>query len=390
MKIIKHILFILFFLVFFAELILNQTGVINFAPLQGAIVSAPKPTFTLDNWFSGMYQDSVMKYNENNLDLHPFLIRLHNQIGYSIFNEVNVKDAEVGKDQFLFESKYIKSYLGQDFVGDDSVKQQIDKLVYIKSELKKRNIDLILILAPGKASYFPEKLPSEYDVSKKARTNYDAYSEELQRRKVEYLDFRKYFLQLKPTTKYPLFTRLGTHWSVASSVITADSLFDFMGHQHKIDLHNYTETQGEITDKPRDPDGDIEYPMNLLFHIPSYPMYYPAVSFSNDSAKTKPDVLIIGDSFIWNWISVYPFVPTMFNKNSAFWYYNKEVWWPLDPNRKTKQPVGELNFEEQTMHRDFIIIESTESNLVNFGRNFIEQMYALLKNDNSHISTTHG
>ncbi len=390
MKLIKHILFILFFLVFSAEFIQNEFSLVKAEPLEGAVEKAKKPTLTMDNWFSGMYQDSLIKYNEDNLDLHPFLIRLHNQVGYNLFGEINVNDAEEGKDHYFFEKKYIKAFLGKDFAGEDTINEKVNKLIYIKSELKKRNIDLILVIAPGKPSYYPEYLSSKYDLSKLPRTNYDAYSEALAKNKVDYIDFKKYFLQLKPTVKYPLFTRLGTHWSVSSSVITADSLFDYMEHQHKITLRHYSQTAGDVSSTPRYSDDDIAKPMDLLSPIPSYPMYYPAINFESDTSKTKPDVLIIGDSFMWNWIEIYPFIPAMFNKNSAFWYYNTEVWWPLDPNRKTKQPVGELNFEEQTMHRDFIIIESTESNLVNFGRNFIEQMYALLKNDNSHISTTHG
>lgn len=384
MKLIKHILFILFFLVFSFELIQNHFAIINAEPLYGGIIKPVKPTFTLDNWFSGMYQDSVMKFNESNLDIHPFLIRLHNQVGYSLYNEVNLVDAEVGKNEVLFESKYIISYMGIDFDTplEDTVKEKVRKLVYIKSELKKRNIDLIVAIVPGKASFFPECIPAKYDISKKRKTYYDAYIEQLQKQNCDYIDFKKYLLQLKPTSKYPFFTRGGTHWSMYAGVIAADSLFDNMKHLHHIDMINYTQSQGEVTTKARDTDDDIERPMNLLFHIPSYPMYYPNIVFQNDATKTKPNVLIIGDSFIWNWINYYPFFPTMFDKQSCFWYYNKEIWWPLDPNRKSKQPVEELNFEEQTMHRDFILLESTECNLTTFANHFIEKMYAFLKEKN--------
>ena len=112
-------------------------------------------------------------------------------------------------------------------------------------------------------------------------------------------------------------------------------------------------------------------------------MYYPNISFETDPSKSKPDVLIIGDSFIWNWINYYPFFSTMFDTRSSFWYYNTEVWWPLTPGQPKKK-ISEFNFDDETLKRDFIIIESTENNLYNLGNNFITHLYRSLKEKELH------
>ena len=39
---------------------------------------------------------------------------------------------------------------------------KIDKLSELKDTFLKRGIDLIVLLAPGKASFFPEYLPDHY------------------------------------------------------------------------------------------------------------------------------------------------------------------------------------------------------------------------------------
>ncbi len=383
MRPIKHSLFLLFFLVLSAEIIQQHSPFIFAEPLQGSIKKMVKPTLYMDNWLSGNYQDSLMKFNEQDIGLHTFLIRLHNQIAYSIFGEINVNDVEAGKDQTLFETKYIKTYLGEDFAGENVIKENVKKLVYIKRELKKRNIDLLLVLVPGKPSLLAESLPTKYTFSKHYRTNYDAYTEHLQKEKFDYIDFKNYFLKLNPRTPHALFTRLGTHWSLYAGTVAADSLFSCMEHVHHIDMLNYTKNGGDETTKPRDSDADMEEPMNLLFHIPSYPMYYPNISFETDPSKSKPDVLIIGDSFIWNWINYYPFFSTMFDTRSSFWYYNTEVWWPLTPGQPKKK-ISEFNFDDETLKRDFIIIESTENNLYNLGNNFITNLYRSLKEKELH------
>lgn len=381
MKIIKHILFILFFLIFFGEYIQNNYPLIRSEPLQGGIVIAPKPNLNLDNWLSGKYQDSLMTFFEQNLDLHPSLIRLHNQIGYSFFCEVNVNKVESGKDQLLFETGYISSYLGKDFNGDEIAINKVKKLAYIQTEFKKRNVDLLFVIAPGKASFFPDFLPSKYDVSKKTRSNYDAYIDQFDKQKINYIDFVKYFQKLKSSTKHPLFTRSGVHWSGYGATLAADTLFSYMEKLRSIDMPDFYSDGGEESFEPRGTDADISSGMNLLYKVPSFKMYYPKVVFKNVENKVKPNVLIIGDSFVWSWITFYDYMPKLFSDQSVFWYYNREAYFPLGQDQKSTN-VSQLNLKEQLNNRDYILIIFNESNLDNCGYDFIEQTYELLQKEN--------
>lgn len=382
MKLLKNILFILFFLSFCGELIQNNHIWIKSPPLRGGIVSTQQPCFNLDNWFSGKYQDSLMTYFEQNLDLHVPLIRLHNQIAYSAFGEINVAQVESGRDQILFESGYIQSYMGQAFVGENTVKETVNKLVFVQTELKKRNIDLLFVIAPTKPFYMPENIPSKYDLSKKGMTNYDAYLEQFEKQKINYIDMANYFLKLKSTSKYPLFTRCGIHWSSYGATIAGDSLIKYMENQRNIDLTDYYYDGGELTNKPRDADNDIGEAMNMITNIPSYDMYYPNLVIKKDFKKVKPDVLLIGDSFAWSWILFYKFIPELFSENSAYWFYNRELAWTKKPF-ELKFPLDEKTLAEQTLHRDFILIVNNQWNLNRCGNGFIEQMYDLLKKENS-------
>lgn len=379
MKIIKHILFILFFYVFLSELLQNHKPYYAFKALQGESIREKKPELSIDTWLSGEYQEHQMKYFEQNLDMRPFLIRLHNQLAYSIFGETNAINVEVGKDQVLFDVGYIKSYLGQNFIGENEIINRVNMLSFVQQELKKRNIDLIFIIAPGKPSVLPEFLPSKYDLSKRTRSNYDAFSEQLEKQKINHIDVTKYFLKLKPTSKHPLFTRCGVHWSGYGATVAADTLFKYMEKLRNIDMVDFYDAGGEESTSPRSSDADIGDLLNLMYEIPSHKMYYPNMVFKKDVKKTKPNVLIIGDSFVWSWINFYNYFPNLFNDNSAFWYYNHEVGWsPSDHNNTL---TANLNLKEQTSQRDFILIVNTESSLDNPGAFFIEQMFETLHAD---------
>ena len=379
MKIAKHILFILFFCVFLSELIINHTQFFSFKKLNGQTIREPQPKFTLDNWLNGDCQEQQMKFFEQNLDIRPFLIRFRNQLGYSIFNELNAPEIEVGKNQVLFGSGYIESYMGQNFIGEDKIINKVNMLAYVQDELKKRNVDLIFVIAPGKPSVFPEYLPEKYDLRKKKRSNYDAFAEQLEKQKINHIDFSNYFLKLKPKSKYPLFTRCGVHWSGYASTIAADSLVKYMEKLSAIDLLNYHTEGGQETTVPRSTDADLGDLLNLTVDIPSHEMYYPNIVFEKNSKKKKPNVLIIGDSFVWSWISFYNFFPNLFNEKSAFWYYNHEVAW--SPTDQNKTLTASLNLKEETTHRDFILIVNAESSLNNAGQFFIEQMFEMLHKD---------
>ncbi|OFY87574.1 MAG: hypothetical protein A3F72_05545 [Bacteroidetes bacterium RIFCSPLOWO2_12_FULL_35_15] len=381
MQKLKHILFILFFLVISSELIENTLHPFTPKPLKGVYVVPAKPSFTLDNWLSGQYQDSVMKHFEQNLELHPTFIRIRNEFAFLCFKEMNVHESEIGKDNFLFETGYIISYLGRDFVGEDIVREKTMKLAYVQTELKKRNVDLLFVIAPTKASYMPENISDKYASLKKERTNYESFIEQFKKQNISYIDLSEYFIKLKPSTKYPLFTRCGIHWSGYGATLAADTLVKFMEQKKNIDITDYYYNGGELSEKPRDTDDDLGSAMNLLHDIPSYPMYYPNLVIKKDNTKIKPNVLIVGDSFVWSFIGFYKFFPELFNQNSAYWFYNRELAWENKQESNLKFPLDNKTLTEQTLKRDYILIVNNRWALNQCASGFIEQMYDLLKQE---------
>jgi hypothetical protein len=378
-KSLKNILFAVFFVVLFVEFICSNISFINFQPLNGSQAVSLKPKFSLKNWLNGKFQDSTSVYLEDAFVAHPFFVRLNNQVNYSLFDEINVVRVEEGKDGYFFDNGYIESYFGEDYVSEEYFEEKSKKLKFIQEHFKKMGTIVLFTINQGKASYFFDKLPSKYNFKLKKRSNYDACVEKFKKYDINYIDFREYLSKVRDTSRFPIFPKLSVHWSGFAAVKTADTLIRYMENISGTKLKKIKYLGGEVTSVPRGTDDDIYQSMNLFIPKKSDLMYYPFLNFEkNDSAIPAPNALFVGDSFVWTWIGFYNIIPAVFSNKSEYWYYNKEVFWPLEKG-KLPYSVSTLNLNEKIKNRDFIILSFNESSLVNCGFDFIEQAYDLLK-----------
>ncbi|MCD4746528.1 MAG: hypothetical protein K8R58_09525 [Bacteroidales bacterium] len=377
MYIKKFILFCILILLLLPA-IQNYFSIIKLAPLKGSFSLTDKPNFSQKTWFTGEYQKQYDEYLEDHIGFRKFFIRSYNQIKFSFYHIINAKNTVIGKNDILYQDYYIKAYLGQDFVGYEIIKKNIKKIAFVQNELEKRNVFLFFLIAPGKASFFPDYFPPKYDKIKKTVSNYDVFIEEMNNNNINYIDFRNYFLSIKDTTRYPLFPKCGTHWSGYGVTLVVDSLVKYMEKTKNIDMSGFYSNGGELRDKNLlYSDADIGKALNFHWDIPSNKLYYPNIIFENDTNKIKPNLLSVGDSFAQSLINgFYPFFPNIFDENTNFWFYNQRVHYPPHVVGQNSH-VPHLNLKEQIEQRDFIMIGSTEHNLVNFGFGFIDDLYEL-------------
>lgn len=373
----KQLIFALIFSVFFYILIQDLFHVVNIRPLYGSYEKAVKPKYSVESWLSGNYQDSLTHFIQKNLYVSPDLIRLRNEIGFVLFKEMHVNGSEIGKENYLFESGYIYAHLGLDYVGDGIISEKTRKLAYIQTELEKRNITLLFVIAPSKASYYPEFIPEKYNSIVPKKSNYDEYVRQFQNFKINYLDISEYFLALKPYSKAPLYTQTGIHWSGYGATLAADTLFKEMEKIRNIDIQDYFYEEGTRTSYARGTDNDLEKAMNLINKIQTNEMYYPKLKIKYDSHKVRPNVLIVGDSFVWSWIGFYNYFPELLDDRSAFWFYNRELAWTKRPE-PLSFPLDTQTLSDQIKARDYILIVNNRWALNQCGNDFIEQMYDLL------------
>jgi hypothetical protein len=369
--IIRSILLLVIILLMIVPVIQNRFKIIDIKPLSGAITKTEKTYIHLNDWFSGDYQTNEEKYLNETFGFREFFVRLNNQVAFSLFKKSSAQQVVLGKDGCLFEENYIKAYYGEDYIGVDSLTHRMQKLKFITDTLRKLNKNIILIFAPGKASFFPEYIP---DTCKRpiGPTNY-GYSVQLAKEYgLNYIDFKSYFIDHKKTSPYPLYPRCGIHWSFYGECIVADSIIRYIERLRKIDMVNIWWNR-VVTDDPRDRDNDVGDAMNLLFGLKPYKMGYPVLQYEDEKGKVKPTVLVVADSYYWGMYGVG--LDSAFGDNH-FWYYNKEVY---PQTYKATLLTKQLNFKDEIAHHDVILIMTCEANLSKMGWGFIEKLYSFFK-----------
>ncbi len=339
--------------------------------LNGNYVKANYPILTYESLFDLSYQGTFETYVNENIGFRNSAIPIYNQFFFSFFNEAKANGVIVGKDNYLFELNYIKAFNGQDFVGEDKIKQWVRKTKFIQEKLLTKNIYLIIILAPGKGSFYSEFIPNSYLVERPSETNYEALRRNFKLEKISFLDFKDWFKSIKTNSIAPLFTKTGIHWSKYGEVLAADSILKYIDNLTVQEMPKLTVNKLEWSKIPRDTDNDCEKSMNLLFPIENHQYAYPIFNFERDSNYNYPKVLTIADSYFWG---MFNFNLSNFGFNKGqFWYYNKQIF--PDSYNKEKN-VDDINVIEEVEKNNFIIIMSTDANLYDFSFGFIDLLYS--------------
>lgn len=351
-------------------LIQSFTNVIKSKPLHGAINKIKQEKFTWEGWFNESYQNNITPYLKEEVGFYPDFIRINNQIKYWLTKQASAKGVIIGKNGYLYETNYIKAYLGTDFLGNEAIEKKVNAIVSFRQRLNAKGKELILILAPGKASYFPEFIAKEnVPLDYPEKTNYIVYKKELNKREVPTIDANEWFRSMKDTSQYPLFPKCGIHWSKYGEYLMADSLSKYLNTMFpecfpRLKLQEITWSKTNL-----DTDYDLGNGMNMIFQLPVFPMAYPTFHFS-EPKHPKKKAIIVADSYYWGLHNAG--VTKNFFDNGEFWYYNKEIHYV---NGKAKLPIDDsFSYSDAINHTDLVIMIATDANLYKFPYGFINQV----------------
>lgn len=333
-------------------------------PLRGAYVAPEKPVWTLRSWFNSSYQEQADDYLAWQLTIKAPLVRIRNQFLYSALDRPAPRFVVKGKQEYLYEDAYIKATYGMDYRGAVVWDSIVNSLNTSAEALRAMNIPLIVVLAPGKASFFPEYIPDRYEPYRKDSTNYEALRGRLINGSVKLVDLHAWFRYLKEKegkgNVYPLFPKTGTHWSTYGMHLAADSITRFLAQTLDTVLPRWEYLPTGSTRELQDQDRDIEESLNLLWPIPNIPMQYPELKI-RDSGSYRPRGAIIADSYFWN----------MFNKgfcsqlmdSGEFWYYADQVY---PQSFESPLQLSVEHIRNSLKRSDFLILLSTDGTLDRF------------------------
>ena len=346
-----------------------QTGIFEVRKLQGYVYPHEKPDFNVKDWLSGSFQNRYDLYFENNFGLRPWLVRINNQISFSISGKPKASDVVIGKENYLYELNYMKAYNGWNFLGNELLTGKIDSLERIKDSLQKYHTDLIICLAAGKGSFYPEYFPDKYYGHRSDTTNYLFYRRAFRERNFNLIDFNDWFLKMKDTSRYILLPKYGIHWSQYGAWLAADSLLKFVEKIRNVDLPDMKYKGISITNKPKVPDYDMGDGLNLLFKLHNDSLAYPEFDWITENKDTIQAV-VIGDSYYWQ-LYTYGFDTIAF-KPGGFWFYN-EISYPGSVKVKDLDYIGAIT------KADIVILMATEATLDRFPFKFTRDFFEAFK-----------
>lgn len=352
-------------LVFTLPHIQGMTGFMKERELKGYFVHTAKPEFSWNSWFDRSYQDTLEKHLKDSIPLKPSFVRLRNQVDFSLFHKIHVRDAHVGKNGQFFRYTYYFTY-GGNYPGDEILEENIKKLKRVQDKLKAEGKQLLFVIAADKLWYFQELVPDEAMNSKSTRF-YDTYVKYMKKYGCDYIDFNEAFLNMKDTIATPLFAKGGYHWTEYSGYIAMDSIANYLRKNGLFVIDEIKKENFTVNNSASEMDLDIYNACNLQFKLKDDRLFrHPHPEYSHKKGKTK--AIICGDSFC-NAICWNNFFLPYFDEKSTFWYYNREIYGQqLELLGKVGDPITEKLLEKS----DIYIVLFSAGNLEKFEYDFLD------------------
>lgn len=336
--------------------------------LHGDVRYASDTVLTWRGWWDESFQKKKDAWVNDSFGFRSEFVRLHNQLRYSLFEKPGAQAVVVGKAGYLYEENYIKAVTGADLLDSQTTNRRLEAVAHAARILQQEKILLLVVLAPGKGSYYPEYLPERYG-SPANVTNYSRWRDGLQNRQVPLLDFNAWFRSMKDTSRYPLYPKTGIHWSQYGVCIAMDSTVRFLERMTGEDLPDIHWDTIERTRSPRYDDQDIEDGMNLFFPLDHFEMAYPNMQV-DQNGKTRIPVLTIADSYYWQWFGS-GIAGQLFNP-AEFWYYFEEA--HVSGSQQPPKKIADVPFLEKILQQRVIILLSTDANLSRFDYGFCDRL----------------
>lgn len=335
-------------------------------PLKGYQPKAQAVELDRETIRDGTYQNYVEAYAKDNLQSKHFFIRLNNQLKYSLFDHLNANDVERGKNDFYFESRYARSYLGTRFTGKKILSEKVQTIAELRDTLLAHDIELLVVLAAGKGHFMPENIAAHYDTVVKRPNDYELFSEGLALAHIPVLDLQQYLLAMKDTASYPLFTRGNIHWSFYAVSYITDTLISTIEHQLGADLPDYRREPVRLAYEPSYyTEKGIFASLNLYWtKLQDTFAYRDIIPTSlNAENKYRPKVWVVGDSF-YGTMETYQVPQQFFDPNSTFFYYNNSI--VNAAENKSYAPGNIKDYLPQLAEQDLLILWTTDAGIRGF------------------------
>lgn len=272
--------------------------------LSGVSITTELQPPDVDSLLNGDFQEALGEYVEQNLPGKPFLVRLRNQILFSVFRTVPNNNYSMNSRRNLFTWGNVGAYLQYDEpVTRDDASELTDRLTRFKKLLADNGRQMYLFITPCKVRYYEDELPWADRVlaPERGEGNYERFVAQLEESGLDYFDSIEYLNTHSFDPRVPLFYDTNVHWSVYVGNCVGAAFGRWLEEKSGYDLPEIT-IDAVPCDVPVYPDSDAVRVLNLLEK--PYGEYYEPVITTVDARTDAPGALFRGGSFMGQSISM--------------------------------------------------------------------------------------
>jgi len=366
--------------------------------LYGVFKPIEEPALSLESWWDGRFQRQVQGteqtegWIDRRVGFRSAWIKTDGQINFSLFREIpttaNPQQIFLGKDNWLYEKDHIDNYLGLDAVPVGQFQQFAADLRSLQDELEQREITMLLVISPSKATHYPEYLPDwivrerhmlrRHDTDRKS--NYEVLRPLLDQEGVHYVDAVQRFReerekQRQARQEYRLFPRGGTHWSHYGASLVVAEMLERLKELTGKDLLQLRCEAPSVDCQTTGTDNDLGDMLSIWTPwVTKGPTPHPHLL--GTPGTWSPDVLWVGDSFSNALTELMDKYQVYRRRDMLFMFLRKTTY----PGQKT-YPVDKAKFDwqQELSRRDVVIIEINEAQLSDLAHGFVQGALVFLR-----------
>ncbi len=385
---LRHNLIWIIFILLFLPLVLALTTRLSKTQLSkhltaqfkltGFTDQSTKPPLDLNHFNSHDIQKSYEKMITNKLPLRSFLIRINNQIYYSVFKKSYSQNSQIiiGKSNQLFELSYILAHCSQP-QNLYQLQEWANKIKIMSDFFEKKGKTLIYFISPSKADFLPEAIPDRFHCNKNSENSRVKIMEKLlNERHIHYINGHDLIVSSSVQYGIPMFPKGGTHWNNLGVSLAANILIKKINQVGKVHVNSLS-FEYKLTHKPKNSDQDLLKLLNLF--RPDFNYTVPKLNFQTQNLHPSVTAAFIGGSFMTQLIDIL-MDNKLFSKITYYFYTHEKVNFEVN-----KKPVYHLDIDfpsaknlAEVFSSDIVILEENASILPsNHGKlffNSIEKM----------------
>lgn len=139
----------------------------------GYEATLPRPTLSATGLWASSYQPALEAYATQHIGFRKWLMRARNQLVFSVFDEPH-SPVVVGRQGVLFEEEPLRAALGLGHaLTPTEIQTRVRCLRALQDTLARRGKLLLFVIAPSKASLYPEYWPDSAQHASRRTTNYE-------------------------------------------------------------------------------------------------------------------------------------------------------------------------------------------------------------------------